>query len=68
MAGIPKFDSRDVEEIHKYLQEWDKHGIGDLPNGTTDSIFLVPLLLALLKNSEETKKLAEQILKELKNR
>ncbi len=66
MVELPKFDKRDTDKIHEYLHGWEEHGIGDLPDFSTDALRLVPLTLALLKNAEDSKKLLEQILLELK--
>lgn len=50
-----KFDPNDWEEIVSYLKEWDewrrKRSVGR-PDYTTDSIFIVPHVIALIKAQE----------------
>lgn len=50
-----KFNPKDWENIHNYLEEWDgwrrKKSVGR-PDYTSDSIFLVPLIISLMKSSD----------------
>lgn len=59
---IPKFNEKDLKEIHTWLQEWNKwrnspEGIPDLPDFTRDTIHLLPLIIALLKSEAKLRKL-----------
>lgn len=55
-----KFNSKEWEKIHEYLKEWDnwtrKKFVGR-PNYTSDTIFLVPLIISLIKSSDNLKRL-----------
>jgi hypothetical protein len=63
---IPNFDEKDWAAMIKYLQEWDhwRHANGhmDLPDHTGHEIYSIPLVLALLKNAEDTEKLNKTLL------
>ena len=61
-----KFDEKDAKAITEYLKEWEKKGIGDLPDSHTDAIYLVPLIIALLKKTQEIDKKLEELAKKLK--
>jgi len=50
-----KFDSKDWDKLHIYLKEWDEYRrktSKGMPNFTTDAIFMVPLVIALIKAQE----------------
>jgi len=47
-----KFKPKPWKELRKYLLQWDewrRKEMADTPDYTSDSIFLVPLTIALLK-------------------
>jgi hypothetical protein len=48
-----KFKPEDWKELRKYLLQWNewqtREKCGDRPDFTSDSIYLVPLTIALLK-------------------
>lgn len=50
-----KFDPKEWDEIVSYMKEWDenrrKRSTGR-PSFTTDAIFMVPLVIALIKAQE----------------
>ena len=58
--GIPKFNDKDLDGIHKYLVDWNKwrkeKKVG-LPDYTNDTIMLLPLIITLLKSEERLEKL-----------
>jgi len=50
-----KFSPRDWDEVTRYLQEWDewrREGRMDMPDYTTDAMYLVPYTIALIKAQE----------------
>lgn len=57
---IPKFDEKNLEQIHAYLVAWDKwrreKKVG-LPDATRDTVHLLPLTIALLKSESRLSKL-----------
>ncbi|VVB64693.1 Uncharacterised protein [uncultured archaeon] len=62
MIGI-EFDEEDIKNVREYLKKWNDRGIGDLPSGTTDAIYLVPLTIALLKRVSEIDKKLDALIK-----
>jgi len=58
MVKIPKYDKNDWDQIHEYVRNLTS----DRPDGSTETIFIIPLSMALLKSAEEAEKLNVQML------
>jgi len=57
-----KFNPRDWEEIHNYLKDWDnwrRNKKVGRPDYTSDSIFSIPLTIALMKSQEKIERLTK---------
>ncbi len=53
-----KFDPNNWKEIHNYLKEWSKWSKNKgRPDNTDTSIFLVPVIIAMLISGERLEKL-----------
>ena len=60
MINIPKFNKKDLEEINKYLADWDRwrkeKKVGS-PDYTDYNIMLLPLTVSLLESESRLNKL-----------
>lgn len=52
-----KFNPQDWNILNEYLKEWDEWRKSGRPNNTTDAIFSIPLIISLMKSSDNLKRL-----------